>query len=196
MNPPRRKLIKHFHEAGHLHELTFSCFQRMQLLTNDTWRSMLSESIQRAIDRHHYRLIAFVYMPEHIHLLVFPEHDASPIPELLRAIKRPFSYRIKQLLLLHNSPLLQRLTVEQRPGVETFRFWQEGPGYDRNITNPTTTMLSIDYLHENPVKRRLCARAVDWKWSSARRILVPDSPIDRDLPAITKLPADWSTRSH
>jgi hypothetical protein len=32
------------------------------------------------------------------------------------------------------SRLLERLTVRQRPGVATFRFWQEGPGYDRNLT--------------------------------------------------------------
>jgi|GEM_PF-4802850 len=30
--------MRHFHEVGHLHELTFSCYRRMPLLTNDTWR--------------------------------------------------------------------------------------------------------------------------------------------------------------
>ena len=29
--------MRHFHEAGHLHELTFSCYRRMPLLTNDSW---------------------------------------------------------------------------------------------------------------------------------------------------------------
>ena len=39
-----RKLVKHYHEPGDLHELTFSCFQRMQLLVNDEWRKWLAES--------------------------------------------------------------------------------------------------------------------------------------------------------
>jgi REP-associated tyrosine transposase len=40
-------------------------------------------------------LVAFVYMPEHVHLLVYPDQNASTIDALLKAIKRPFSYRIK-----------------------------------------------------------------------------------------------------
>ena len=26
---------------------------------------------------------------------------------------------------------------------------------------------AIDYIHENPVRRNMCRRAIDWKWSSA-----------------------------
>ena len=33
-----RKTVRHFHEVGHLHELTFSCSRRMPLLTNNAWR--------------------------------------------------------------------------------------------------------------------------------------------------------------
>jgi len=80
----------------------------MPLLTNELWRGKLSESIDRAISRHGYRLAAFVYMPEHVHLLVCPCQDAAGIAQLLRAIKRPYSYRIKQLLLAANSPLLKK----------------------------------------------------------------------------------------
>lgn len=67
-------------------------------------------------------------MPEHVQSLVYPGPNASPIEALLRAIKRPFSFRIKRLLQEGGSSLLRRLTIRQRPGVETFRYWQEGPG--------------------------------------------------------------------
>ena len=63
-----RKQIRHFHEPGDLHELTFSCYSRMPLLTNDVWREMLCRSIDTAIDRWQFRLVAFVLMPEHVHL--------------------------------------------------------------------------------------------------------------------------------
>ncbi|MBN2296861.1 MAG: hypothetical protein JXM70_30830 [Pirellulales bacterium] len=42
-------------------------------MTNDVWRAMLSVSIDRAVKRHSYSLIAFVFMPDHIHMLVFDE---------------------------------------------------------------------------------------------------------------------------
>lgn len=106
-----RKRIKHFHEPGYLHELTFSCYRRMPLLTNDVWRTVLAESITRATERHLYRLVAFVFMPEHVHLLVYPDQEASRLPELLTAIKRPCSWQIKQLLQQSGSRLLERLTV-------------------------------------------------------------------------------------
>jgi putative transposase len=118
--------------------------------------------------KHNYRLTAFVFMPEHVHLMIYPIQGANTIDALLKAIKRPFSHRVKQILLKSRSRLLEKLTVRQRPGVTTFRFWQEGPGYDRNLTKASTVLAAIDYLYHNPVRRGLVKRAVDWKWSSAR----------------------------
>ena len=45
-------------------------------------------------------------MPTHVHLLTFPDAEASSIDQLLRAIKRPFSFRVKQQLEASGSPLL------------------------------------------------------------------------------------------
>jgi putative transposase len=164
----RRKRVRHYHDPAHCHELTFSCYRRIPLLTNDLWRGLLSEAIARATNRHRYHLAAFVFMPEHVHLLVFPGENASTVDALLKAIKRPFSFRIKRLLAKSGSPLLRRLTIQQRPCVETFRYWQEGPGYDRNLDGPETVLAAIDYIHRNPERRRLVTRAIDWQWSSAR----------------------------
>jgi len=103
-SPVHRKKVQHFNEPGHFHELTFSCYKRLPLLTNETWLCMLTDSIDLAMRRHGYFLIAFVYMPEHLHLMVFPQAAASGIDQLLKAIKRPFSYRIKRLLEKTGSP--------------------------------------------------------------------------------------------
>jgi REP-associated tyrosine transposase len=108
---PHRKRVRHFDEPGDFHELTFSCHRRLPLLTNDVWRDMLGVSIARAVERHGYRLAAFVFMPEHVHLLVYPTAGAWPIEKLLKAIKRPYSYRIKRLLATSRSPLPGKLTV-------------------------------------------------------------------------------------
>ena len=168
MQIPHRKTIRHFDELNHVHELTFSCFQRLPLLVDNEWREQFCMALDRAIARHQYRLLAYVLMPEHVHLIVHPQPDGSSVSDLLRAIKRPFSYRIKQRLIESNSSLLNKLTIRQRPGVMTFRFWQEGPGFDRNLTESSTIVAAVNYVHLNPVRRGLCERAVDWKWSSAR----------------------------
>jgi len=156
---------------------------------------MLAESMDRAMEGHRYRLTAFVFMPEHIHVMVYPLPEADTIDALLKAVKRPFSYRVKQLLVQSQSRLLERLTIRQRPGVTTFRYWQEGPGYDRNITRPGTAVAAIDYLHHNPVRRGLVDRAVDWKWSSARYCLVDPPQQYPGLPTVHSLPSEWLNES-
>ena len=55
-----RKTIRHFYQPGDLHELTFSCYRRMELLTNDVWREKLGRSIDKAITRWNFRRVAFV----------------------------------------------------------------------------------------------------------------------------------------
>jgi putative transposase len=189
--PGHRKRIRHYHDPGHVRELTFSCYHRWPLLTNDTWRKMLAESVNRAMDGHGYRLTAFIFMPEHVHLLVFPLPNADTVDAVLKAIKRPFSYRIKQRLIQSRSNLLDRLTVQQRPGVQTFRYWQEGPGYDRNLVKPSTVLAAVNYLHDNPVRRGLTARVLDWKWSSARYYLLDPPQQYAGLPTVYSLPAEW-----
>jgi putative transposase len=48
---------------------------------------------------------------------------------------------------------------------------------------------SLEYIHNNPAKRGLCERALDWKWSSARWYLIdPPRQQDPDLPYITGEP--------
>lgn len=76
---------------------------------------MLSESISRATANHEFDLIAFVFMPEHVHLLVLPRTTDCRISGLMKAIKRPYSDRIKPLLKQSNAELLKKLTIRQRP---------------------------------------------------------------------------------
>ncbi len=186
-----RKRVRHYDEPGHCHELTFSCYRRMPLLTNDVWRSMLSVSINRAVKGHAFRLIAFVYMPEHVHLLVLPSDPGSRVSGLLKAVKQPFSNRIKRLLAESSSRLLRRLTVHERPGKTAFRFWQEGPGYDRNLITPKAMQASMDYIHMNPVRRGLVDEARRWRWSSCRWYVEEGSCRDETLPTIDGLPAEF-----
>lgn len=185
-----RKAVRRFHEPGGFHELTFGCYRRMPLLTNDAWRRMLAASLDRAMRGQGFRLVAFVFMPDHVHLLVVPTGSEARLDLLLKAIKRPFSARVKQCLIEARSPLLGRLTIRERPGVERFRFWQEGGGYDRNLRTEPAVLAAIEYIHLNPVRRGLCSRAARWRWSSARRYYEPDSPVDADLPEVAGLPSE------
>jgi putative transposase len=130
---PHHRLVKHCHESGDLHELTFSCYKRQPLLTNDVWRRRFARSIDAAGEELDLRLAAFVFMPEHVHMLVVPIGCEPAIDGYLARIKQPFSKWVKQQLSEAKSPLVARLTVQERPVKTCFRFWQEGPGYNSRL---------------------------------------------------------------
>ena len=187
-----RKMVRRGHEPGDCHEFTFSCYRQFPLLTDDDRLRMLSIAVDRAAMGHGFRFIAFVFMPEHVHLLAYPTTQTPRIDLFLKAIKRPFSIRVKQDLIASESELLDTLTVRERPGVQSFRFWQEGGGYDRNLRTDAATLAAIDDIHRNPVRRGLCDRTVDWKWSSARHD-ADTEVVDPELPVIHGLPRDFFT---
>ncbi|WP_261361094.1 transposase [Aeoliella straminimaris] len=190
---PHRKRVRHFDGRGHLHELTFSCYRRMPLLTNDVWQGILASSLSSACDEEKFELVAFVFMPEHVHLLVHPSSSDAEVSRLLARTKQPASKAVKQILVQNQAPLLSRLMVRERPGKTCFRFWQEGPGFDRNLFSAQAIEASIDDIHMNPVKRGLCKRATDRKWSSARYYL--ENIVDPALPPLTKPSPQWFDRS-
>ena len=183
--------MKHVHEPGDLHELTFSTYRRKPLLTNDRWREYFCDALAAAPPEAGFGLVAWVVMPEHVHLLVIPaDKHLCDVPGLLWRVKRPCSLAVKADLDASpkGASLRTALTVRERPGKTAFRFWQEGPGYDRNLRTPAAVAAAIDYIHANPVRRGLVGRPTDWRWSSARRFLLPDEPPDIPHPPLVRLP--------
>jgi putative transposase len=188
-SPPHRKTIKHYDDHSQPRELTFSCIHHRPLLSNPTWCRWLSRSIDQASGRHGFDLAAFVYMPDHVHLVVVPTQAAILVKRLLFAIKRPFSFRVKQDLEQTDPALLGSLTVQTGPDAGLFHFWQQGPGYDRNILSKEAFLKAVEYIHNNPVRRELCERPEQWKWSSWKHWQEVGQDTDPDLPRVT--PVDF-----
>ena len=165
---PHRKRVKHREVLHGTRLLTFSCYRRLPLLSRDGPRRMLARAVERAVVNHGWLLHGFVFMPEHVHLLVRSMREACNAPALLAAIKRPTSFRVKKALEAEAHPLLGELTIRERPGKAAFRFWQEGPGHDANVGHDGVPRV-LRYIHLNPVRRGLCAGPEEWAWSSARQ---------------------------
>ena len=163
-----RKRCRRYDDPGHAHELTFSCYRRLPLLSRDRTREWLVEAIAEAGDRERFDLWAYVIMPEHVHILICPREPGYKIARILWRIKRPVGRLAIAYLLTHAPSYLNKLTVTRGDGTREKRFWQAGGGYDRNVTEPTTLAKVIEYIHLNPVRRGLVERPEDWAWSSAR----------------------------
>jgi putative transposase len=175
-------------EPGHAHELTFTCYQRHHFLAAERTCLWLAESITDARSKLDFALWAYVFMPEHVHLIVCPRQPAYSMSALLKAIKEPVGRRAMVYLEQHRPDWLPRLTRSRRGRRERL-FWQSGGGFDRNIAQPQTLQSMIEYTHQNPVRRGLVERPSDWTWSSAGWYergatsgLIPD-----------RIPPEWAT---
>jgi len=129
-------------------------------------------------------------MPEHVHLLVWPREPAYKTEKILADTKRPVGQEAIAWLAKNCPAFLQRLTVRNRN--RTYRrFWQAGPGQDRNVYDVATAYQIIEYIHNNPVQRGLVALLDDWPWSSAAEWEGKEDValrIDRTLPTLIEEP--------
>ena len=187
MAEPHRKRLQHYNEPGHLHFMTFSCYRRLPLLTNNLFRTWLAHALNTALLTHEIQLSGFVFMPEHVHLLVWPQQESYSIAAFQQSLKRPFSARVKKHLLESKSSLLDTLTIQERPGKMVFRFWQEGGGHDLNVWSEKYIWTKLEYMHNNPVQRQLVSSPDQWNWSSWNSWHQQDVSNDPALPTVTIL---------
>ena len=154
-----------YNVAGHAHELTFSCYRNQAFLTAERACKYLMDSIIASREKHQFDLWAYVFMPNHVHLLICPTTSEYSISDILLSIKQPVSHKAVNYLRKNNPDGLKCLATHQthRP----YRFWQKGGGYDRNITKVKTAIDSVRYLHDNPVRKGLVTSADEWHYSSA-----------------------------
>ena len=161
-----RKTISHYNIPCHAHFLTFSCCRQLPLLNLERTRNWLIEAILDAKERHKYALWAYVIMLEHVHLIIYPLAKIYDISSFLKSVKPSVARKAKHYLQVHDLGWLERLTVK-RGTRKVFRFWQTGPGYDRNINSENELFEKIHYVHNNPVRRGLVLTPHEWQWSSA-----------------------------
>lgn len=98
-------------------------------------------------DQTKYRLVAWVVMPNHAHVLCSPCIQHS-LAEIMHSLKSYTATEANKML--------------GRRG----RFWQK-EYFDRYIRNARHFAKVVVYIENNPVKARLCEKAEDWPFSSA-----------------------------
>jgi putative transposase len=162
-----QKRLRHFDELGHARSLTFSCYHGYRFLDSDRTRLWFIDALQCARLEWGFCLWAYVIMPEHAHVLLYPRPNNAKLTGILRDIKEPVGRKAIAHIKQHAPTWLSRITVREGVRVRR-RFWQPGSGYDRNVIQLSTVRNEIEYFHANPVRRGLVARAEDWEWSSAR----------------------------
>ncbi len=195
MNVSHRKTCRRYDIPGDAHFLTFSCYKRLPLLARDRSRQWLLEALTLGRTRGQFQLWAYVIMPEHVHLVIWPQD--APISSILTTIKKSTSNKALNWLEANAPEFLPQLADRQPNGKVAHRFWQRGGGYDRNLRSVSDIHEKIRYVHQNPVRRGLVSVATDWLWSSAHAWATgEDEPLAIDRHSVPRLgPLDVSIGS-
>ncbi len=175
------KRLKRIYGFGHLHFITFSCYRRLPLLGSARARNAFVQVLGDVREGYGFKLVGYVVMPEHVHLLISEPIRGNP-STVLKMLKQRVSRRLRRKLR-RRGPTAQRSFAFARSDGRLPQFWQRR-FYDFNVWSRKKKVEKLNYMHMNPVKRGLVEDPKDWPWSSyafyQRRgeILIGIDPVD------------------
>lgn len=159
-------MTQRFNTPGHAHELTISTNQKESFFLDDTACKLMLDSISKSKEKFGFHLWAYVVMPDHVHILLWPNGYQYDIGKIQQSINGLMSRRYSRLLLRVNPQHRAGFLETGRRG-SVFKFWQKGGGFDRNFFTPKAIHNCIRYIEKNPVCAKLVSHANEYPWSSA-----------------------------
>ena len=91
---PHRKRMKRIDRVGDVRFVTFSCYQRLPLLGHPRIRDAFVDTLGQHRERTSVRVLGYVVMPEHVHLLLLPPPELPEITSFLHGVKYTFAQRV------------------------------------------------------------------------------------------------------
>lgn len=150
---------KRFHGHGLPSLITTNATERRPIFASRPAAEMLLQVIGEVRRETGFKLLAFVIMPDHMHL-VLALAGQTICGRVMQLIKGRFANRYN------------------RSAGQTGRLWQERY-HERALRSERELLAAIEYVHLNPVEGGLVADAKCFLWSSANPIHATD--LDRYL---------------
>ena len=147
----------------HLHFITCSCYRRLPLFASARAKNLFVAILGEVRDRYGFALADYGVMPNHVHLLIGEPARGTP-STVMQVLKQRVSRRLRRKPRRKRSSL--QLVLPFPPRNDSLpQFWQPR-FYDFNVWSQSKFVEKHQYMHLNPVKRKLVAHPKDWPWSS------------------------------
>ena len=156
--------LRRYYGKGHQHFITFSCYRRLPLLKTVRARDVFVKELGKVRDEMGFRLLGYVVMPEHVHLLMSEPPRGTP-----STVLQKLKLRVARKLRKRRKPAWAgQMRLPFAGAEEPLRgFWQ-ARFYDFNVYSRGKKREKLNYMHANPVIRGLVKHPKDWPWSSWR----------------------------
>ena len=128
--------------------------------------TILRDSLQFLLREHHAKLLAYVFMPSHVHLVVhFPQNEG--ISDFMRDFKKYTSTRTRQQLEMDGyTEWLDQLRQNAAGRRQVFKLWMDRFD-DLVLFGERQIRIKVAYIHANPVRAGLVDECEQWRYSSA-----------------------------
>ena len=143
--------------------------------------ALFVNALREARTRFEFLLVGWVLMPEHFHLLLQPRPAAST-SGLVKDIKQPSANSVLKALQGTSDLALWRSLLRSFHlpatvhGHAHYRVWQRR-FFPFTVYTEKKCREKLEYMHNNPVKRRLVTAPADWPWSSWRFYFLGDASL-------------------
>ena len=175
------KGLKRRYGHGHLHFITCSCYRRLLLFASVRAKNLFVKILGEVRDRYGFSLVGYVVMPEHIHPLISEPSKGTP-STVMQVLKQRVSRHMRRKK--HKAMSTPQLKLRFHGFDHSLsQFWQPR-FYDFNLWSQKMFVEKLQYMHMNPLKRKLVAHPKDWPWSSFSFYAKKDSVLVRIDPKI------------
>ena len=145
--------------------VTTTCNAWYHLLVTEDHFNLLYDSLAFVNRKYQASIVAYVFMPNHIHLIVY-FHQENHLSAYMRDFKKYTSAYIRKMLEdSHQDRLLYKLRYHDGKR-QKYKVWEDRFD-DVVIRNGRILMIKFNYIHKNPVKKGLSERPEDYIHSSA-----------------------------
>ena len=155
--------LKRYYGRGDLHFITFSCYRRRASLGTAKARNVFVDALREVCAKYRFARVGFVIMPEHVHLLIGEPKAGNP-STVIHSLKLRVSKRLRRKRRSVSSAQ-RAFAFPEAAESSAAQFWQRR-FYDFNVYSARKRREKLEYMHRNPVTRRLVKDPKDWVWSS------------------------------
>ena len=139
------------YQDKHIFFITTTCHEWQHLLTIGNAMQILAKSLNFCLNKYHISALGYVFMPNHIHLILYFSEGSKRI-DFMRDFKKFTSTKIRQEIEAHQPEKLANLVYQKDNQI--FKVWQDR--FDElYLASRELLVIKLNYIHTNPITRSL-----------------------------------------